>query len=197
MLALPATREGPQAMVPFTLMAMSACFIVKGNGAMYNEAVISRRFHLRGSILGIRYLEGGPGAQNTMLSSFHFFPLKKNEQRLDYIPGRDIAQPSDLEGLGCPCVPLGASHVSSGASRPRRGKERDEACKMLLALGTNWSTSVLLGGGTLCALHVLSHGRCPRCLLTFPTHSREHCLSPRMLSKHFNYLVWAPPPSFQ
>lgn len=86
MLALPATREGPWATVPFTVMAISACFIVKGNGAMYNEAVISRTFSLHGSILGIRFLEGGPGAQNTMLSSFHFFPLKKNEQRLDYIP---------------------------------------------------------------------------------------------------------------
>lgn len=31
--------------------------------------------------------------------------------------GREIARPSDVEGLGCPFVFLGASYASSGASR--------------------------------------------------------------------------------
>lgn len=70
--------------------------------------------------------------------------------------------------------------------------------KMLLALGMNWSTGVLLGGGPVC-VHCKSSdtAQCHQCLLTFPTHSRDHCISPSKLSKTFHYLVWAPPPTFQ
>lgn len=154
-LALPATRGDRS----HGVIHSDGCLHIlhcEGKRSHYDEAVVSRRFHLHGSILGIRDLEGGAGAQDTVRSSLHCFPLKTSEQRLDSIPWRDIAQPSDEEGLGCLFV---ASHLSSGASRPRRGKERHSDCKMLLVLGTNWGPGVLLGGGPLCALQVLSH--CP------------------------------------
>lgn len=67
--------RGTSSTVPLTLTAVCTFFVVRGDGAMQDEAVISRRFHLRVSILRLRYLEGGPGAQDTSPCFFHVFPL--------------------------------------------------------------------------------------------------------------------------
>lgn len=46
-LAVPAPGEGTRTVVPFARMAVCTVFMVKGDGATYDEAVFSGRFHLR------------------------------------------------------------------------------------------------------------------------------------------------------
>lgn len=106
-------------MVPFALMAVCTFFIVRGDGATYDETVFSGRFHL--------HVSGGNQITRRKLgdSGHHWAPLTC------------LLEPADW-------------------GREMRG---NFAYKMLLALGMNWSTGVLLGGGPVCAPRVLR--RCP------------------------------------
>lgn len=75
------------------------------------------------------------------------------------------------------CV-LGCFSCVFWGQQPEERKGEGRSCKMLLASSTNWSTGVLLGGGTLCAFHVLSHGPVSPVSINFSyTQQRTLCLS--------------------
>lgn len=88
-----------------------------------------------------------------------------------------ITQPSDL-GHACPYLSL--VYLLELVIYGQEQKELIPQC--VLALGTNPSPGILLGSvPTPCK---------SQCLLTFPTHSKEHCVSPNA-----NYLMCSPNPT--
>lgn len=161
------------------------------------------RVHLKWLQHGTRPLEVGPEAQDMTLFSFCLFLLRKDKERLDSILfvdpvrgcGQDIAQPSALESLACPSLPLGASEVSSGASRPKAGVGGAELVRRTRP--EHKLRHELPSGKCFCSPRVPSHCPVSHVFINLSTCSKEYCASPHSSQEFQLFSVCLPIPTFQ